>query len=230
MTTFYEQIQSATRTEQEQLFRIPFVAAAVQGALTRPEYIAFLTQAYHHVKHTVPLLLAARDALPERCRWMAAELDTYVDEETGHEQWILDDIAACGGDAESVRRGEPDMPCEVMVAHAYDLIARRNPAGFFGMVHVLEGASVRGATTAAHALQAHLGLPDAAFTYLTTHGDLDTDHVQFFESIVNRVDDEGDRRMIEHCSKVFFSLYGNIFRALSPRETRATTQEVGTCN
>ena len=40
-----------------------------------------------------------------------------------------------------VRGSAPGHACEVMVAYAYDTIARRNPLGFFGMVHVLEGTS-----------------------------------------------------------------------------------------
>ncbi len=48
-----------------------------------------------------------------------------------------------------------------MVAYAYDTIARRNPLGFFGMVHVLEGTSVSLALLAADQIQKPLGLPDA---------------------------------------------------------------------
>ena len=31
----------------------------------------------------------------------------YVDEEIGHHEWILADIAAAGGDAEAVRAASP---------------------------------------------------------------------------------------------------------------------------
>jgi hypothetical protein len=31
----------------------------------------------------------------------------YIEEEYGHEQWILNDIKACGGDWEAVRDGRP---------------------------------------------------------------------------------------------------------------------------
>ena len=79
---------------------------------------------------------------------------------SGHEEWILDDIRACGGDAEAVRHGPPGHATEVMVAYAYDTIARRNPLGFFGMVHVLEGTSVSLALLAADAIQKPLALPD----------------------------------------------------------------------
>jgi hypothetical protein len=41
------------------------------------------------------------------------------------------------------------LPIELMVAYLYDLIARGNPVGLFGMVNVLEGTSIALATQAA---------------------------------------------------------------------------------
>src|SRR5512137_751605 len=49
----------------------------------------------------------------------------------------------------------------------------REPLGFFGMVHVLEGTSVSLALLAADAIQKPLKLPYAAFGYLRSHGTLD---------------------------------------------------------
>ena len=92
-------------------------------------------------RHT-PLLQAAKAALPAHHAWLNDAMDEYVEEEMGHDEWILNDIRACGADAEAVRHGKPGHAAEVMVAYAYDMIARRNPLGFFGMVHVLEGTSV----------------------------------------------------------------------------------------
>ena len=40
------------------------IQGALQGQVSLPSYIAFLTEAYHHVKHTVPLLQACKAALP----------------------------------------------------------------------------------------------------------------------------------------------------------------------
>ncbi len=213
---FYERLNCETKPEQEDLFRIPFVAAALMGRIDLDTYVRFLTQAYHHVKHTVPLLMAAGARLPDRHGWLRKAVAEYIEEEIGHEEWILGDIAACGADAEAVRRGEPEFACEAMVAYAYDVATRRNPVGFFGMVHVLEGTSVRGATRAAKALEERLGLPRAAFTYLLTHGDLDQDHVDFFRTLMDRVDDAEDQRFIVHTAKRFFRLYGDVFRSLAP--------------
>jgi hypothetical protein len=160
--------------------------------------------------------MATGARLPERNGWLRKAVAEYIREEIGHEEWILGDIAAAGGDAEAVRQGVPDFPCEMMVAFAFDVATRGNPVGFFGMVQVLEGTSVRGATRAAKAIEASLGLPPEAFTYLTTHGDLDQDHVAFFRTLMDRVEDAGDQDAILHAARRFYRLYGDIFRSLLP--------------
>jgi hypothetical protein len=82
------------------------------------------------------------------------------------------------------------------------------------MVLVLEGTSIELATKAAKATQVNLNLPDSAFTYLTSHGSLDVSHMQFYQGLVNRLDDEEDRRFVIHAAKRFYKLYGDIFRNL----------------
>ena len=56
--TFFEQLQSETVNEREYLFSSPLIQAALRGEVQRHSYIAFLAQAFHHVRHTVPLLMA----------------------------------------------------------------------------------------------------------------------------------------------------------------------------
>lgn len=213
--TPFQDLEHATRTERHALFEIPFVRRALSGDLSLASYRAFLGNAYHHVKHTVPLLMATGAALAPRQRWLLEPLCLYVEEERGHEEWILSDIAACGGDPEAVRHEVPRFAVELLVAYAYDVVQRGNPLGFLGMVHVLEGTSVRAASGAAAALQQTLGLPREAFTYLTTHGELDREHVGFFETLVDRVDDADDRRWIVHCARNFFRLYGDVLRSVA---------------
>ncbi len=216
--SFFTQLQEQTAADQQGLLAIPFVQAAVAGRLTRSEYLAFLGQAYHHVRHTVPLLMATGARLgPERPGLQAA-LAEYIAEERGHEQWILNDIEAAGGDARAVARGQPELPCEVLVAYAYDQVTRRDPLGFFGMVHVLEGTSVRAATQAAQALGESLQLPPSAFSYLSSHGSLDQDHVAFFGQLVDGLPDPAEQQVILRAARAFYRLYGDIFRSLSPRQ------------
>ena len=214
MSEFFDQLNRFTETQRQELISIPFVQHGARGELALESYIAFLAQAFHHVKHTSPLLMACGSRLSARMEWLREAMAHYIEEEVGHQEWILNDIKACGGDGDAVRHGTPDLPAELMCAYAYHLIDRGNPVGFLGMVLVLEGTSISLATQAAQATQANLGLPDAAFTYLRSHGSLDISHMQFYSGLVNRLDREQDRVAVMQSAKRFYKLYGDIFRAL----------------
>ncbi len=211
---FYETLLDETRAERDYLLQAPIIGQALAGTVTLESYVAFLAQAYHHVKHTVPLLMACGARLPDRLDWLRAAIAEYIEEEIGHEHWILDDIRACGGDADAVRASAPNLPTELMVAYVYDRIARDNPVSFFGMVNVLEGTSIELASRAAEIIQARLGLPAQAFSYLTSHGSLDLEHIELFKGLMNRLDDAGDRRAVIHTARVVYRLYGDVFRSL----------------
>lgn len=212
--TFYAQLQRQTAGDRQFLLTAPVIQRAVAGTLPLASYIAFLTEAYHHVKHTVPLLMALGSRIPESKEWLRTAVAEYIAEELGHQEWVLNDIEACGGNKASVRSGSPRLATEVMVSYAWDTVQRNNPVGFFGMVHVLEGTSVSVATRAAKRIQSSLGLPDEAFSYLSSHGELDRDHVRFFADLVNRIDSEADRTAIVHVAQVIYRLYGAMFRSL----------------
>jgi pyrroloquinoline quinone (PQQ) biosynthesis protein C len=138
----------------------------------------------------------------------------YIEEETGHQEWVLNDIAACGYDKEAARASKPATSTELMVAYAWDMVNRVNPLGFFGMVHVLEGTSIRIADKAADAIRERLGLHRKAFSYLYSHGSLDQDHVKFFEGLMDRITDPAEQACIIDAANMFYRLYGDIFRNL----------------
>jgi pyrroloquinoline quinone (PQQ) biosynthesis protein C len=213
--SFYQQLQQDTATERTGLLATPLITAALAGQVSRQHYLGFLTRAYHHVKHTVPLLMACGARLPDRQEWLRSAVAHYIEEELGHHEWILNDIAAAGGDAAAVRASQPDFNTDLMVAYAYDTVTRRNPVGFFGMVYVLEGTSVSLASNAARALQDALDLPPGAFTYLSSHGALDVEHIGDFEQLVNRLDTQDDREAVVSHAQTFFRLYGNVLRSIN---------------
>lgn len=211
---FYEDLLVATEAERNDFMSIPALVRGVRGEIPLSAYVAFLTEAYHHVKHTVPLLMACGSRLSEDKEWLRVAVGEYIEEEMGHQEWVLNDIKACRFDHDAVRNGAPKPETELMVAYAYDCIHRRNPVGFFGMVLVLEGTSIRLATDAAGTIQKSLGLPDSAFTYLSSHGALDVSHMIFYQKLVNQLNDKKDQQSIIHCARMFYKLYGDIFRGI----------------
>jgi pyrroloquinoline quinone (PQQ) biosynthesis protein C len=215
--SFYETLLTETTTERNTLMRLPLITQGGAGNISLETYIAFLTEAYHHVKHTVPLLMACGGRLSEDYEWLRTGLGEYIEEEMGHQEWVLNDISASGSDKEAVRNGQPSLATEVMVAYAYDMINRVNPIGFFGMVLVLEGTSTAVATQAGQSLMTSLNLSAKSFTYLLSHGDLDVGHTEFYEGLVNQITDTADQALLIQSAKNFYQLYGNIFKEIESR-------------
>jgi len=214
--SFYDKLQSDTTEAREFLMSSPIIASCLSGEISLNDYVAFLQQAYHHVKHTTQLLMATGARLPESKEWLRAAVAEYIQEELGHQEWILNDIEACGFDKEKARGSKPNLSTELMIAYAYDTVQRVSPIGFFGMVNVLEGTSIKIADLAADKIQGVLNLPANALSYLRSHGALDQDHIKFYEELMNRIEDSSEQAQIIHSSRAFYYLYGNIFRELSP--------------
>ncbi len=222
--SFAAELRASTANERQQLLSAPIITDCLAGRVDRAGYQAFLTEAYHHVKHTVPLLMACGMRLPDRLEWLRKGVAAYIEEEYGHEQWILADLSAAGFDADAARAQGPSLETELMVSYAYDTIQRGNPVGFFGMVLVLEGTSAAIAARAAEIIANRLELPPRACTYLSSHGALDTQHVGHFDALIDRLDDPGDRNAVLHAARMFYRLYGDVFRAL-PRFAPTTTND-----
>lgn len=221
--TFSVELRAATESDRQRLLAAPIITDCLAGRVSRNSYRAFLTEAYHHVKHTVPLLMMCGARLPERLEWLREGVAEYIEEEYGHEQWILGDLDETGFDSAVARDGAPSPETELMVSYAYDTVQRGNPVGLLGMVLVLEGTSAAIATRAAEIIAAQLDLPRRALTYLTSHGALDLEHMGHFDGLVDRVSDAADRLAVLHGARMFYRLYGDVFRALPRVQPTAST-------
>ncbi|RCK44600.1 AMP-binding protein [Thalassospira profundimaris] len=211
---FYDRLVAETAEARASLYHVPQLVDGLQGNISRSTYVAYLTEAYHHVKHTVPFLMAMGSRLPEDKRWLHKAIIEYLEEEEGHEEWILNDIEAAGGNREKARNATPNLETQVMVAYNYDYIARKNPVGFFGMVFMLESTSTQIASQGADAVMNGLDLPKSAFSYLFSHGSLDIEHMKFFEQTVNKITDPDDQAAIIEVAQNTFRLFANLFAAI----------------
>jgi pyrroloquinoline quinone (PQQ) biosynthesis protein C len=213
-TSFRDQLRVATIADRDYLLQAPIIGEALAGRISRTRYVAFLTEAWHHVRHTVPLLMAVGARLPDRHAKLQKGIIHYLEEEVGHDDWILNDIEAAGGDRRAATASVPNIETDAMVAYAWDTVQRRNPVGFFGMVHVLEGTSVALAVRAADEIERSLGLPKEACTYLRSHGILDLEHMEDLGGILDGLTDAADQAAVVQCARAMFWLYGNMFRGI----------------
>jgi pyrroloquinoline quinone (PQQ) biosynthesis protein C len=213
---FYDRLSAETERERTGFTSIPLIREALRSGASRELYLDFLAQAYHHVKHTFPLLAFAAARTSDETYQDA--LVEYMEEERGHEKWILDDIAAFGGDAAAVRDGAAGIACQVMVGYTYYAIEWISPYAMLGSVHVLEGMSTLLADKAADAIQRSIGRGGKeGFSYLRSHGALDIEHVAFFKKLVDGIEDRTIQQIVIDAAKVFYRLYGDIYHELATR-------------
>ena len=212
--SFFERLEKETAQVRAELYSSPQIADAVKGEISKESYFVYLTQAYHHVKHTVYFLLAMGARLPEEKRWLHDYIIEYLNEEKGHEEWILNDLVAIGGNREEIRKSAPHLETQAMNAYNYNYIERQNPVGFLGMVFMLESTSVQTAHAAAESIKKSLNLKDNAFSYLYSHGSLDIKHMEFFKELINKIDDPADQAAILEVAKNTFRLFAGVIRSI----------------
>ena len=219
--SFYEHLVKSTEIQRQTLYNVPQLKNAIQGIISKDTYIAYLTEAFHHVSHTVPFLMTTGSRLPAEKKFLLPAIISYLEEEVGHEEWILNDIQACGGSKEAVRRSKPKLPTQALIAYNYDYINRKNPVGFFGMVFMLESTSTQIATQGASAVQKALNLPEKAFSYLYSHGEIDISHMKFLENTLNTINDPDDQAAIIEVAQNTFELFADVIASIPYEEREA---------
>lgn len=217
MSHFFDRLSRDTQASRDAFLSTPMLLDAAQNGVERGLYINYLTQAYHHVRHTCPLLATALSRCGHSDSLLREALIEYIDDEKGHENWILNDIEAIGGSTARAAADayDGDMAVRAMVGYMYFAIDRISPYAMLGMVYVLEGTSVDIASIAAQSISKRLGIPPTkGFSYLTSHGEVDQQHIRFFEDLVNQIDCPDKQAIIIDTAQMVFRLWGQMFADL----------------
>jgi pyrroloquinoline quinone (PQQ) biosynthesis protein C len=211
--TFYERLIKETEHDKQRFFSRKIISTVLQNPIEKNLYIEYLAQAYHHVRFTCPLFRHAITKMdPNQDKSFIDAFEEYIEEEEGHEEWILNDIEFMGGNKDKVRKQDGDLPVQSMIAYMYHTINSVTPYTLLGMVHVLEGTSVNIATEAAEAIAKSMGIDTRkGFSYLMSHGKLDISHVDFFIQLVNKIEDKTIQDQIIKTAKMIYFLWGNMF-------------------
>ncbi|MYU21047.1 iron-containing redox enzyme family protein [Streptomyces sp. SID8352] len=164
----------------------------------RPRYLAYLGAMHALVRASVPLMeraVARCEAAPPGdpvARPLARYLRRHIEEERGHDDWLLADLALAGGDAAAVRAALPPTAVAVLTGAPYYWVEHHHPAVLLGYMAALEGNAPAG--WLAEHLAAGTGLPDAAFRTLRAHAALDSAHVAALDRVLDRLPLTGPQR------------------------------------
>ena len=146
----------------------------------REIYPEFLFRNHSVIRSSVPLMKAAA----ERCekllgtdplaKGLLAYFRKHIPEETGHDEWVLDDLETLGYQRGEVLKRLPPPSAAALAGAQYYWIRHVHPVALLGFIAVLEGTPPDVAFFENTADR--IGMPRRAFSNLLLHGKLDPQH------------------------------------------------------
>jgi pyrroloquinoline quinone (PQQ) biosynthesis protein C len=209
--SFFIQLVEATDESRRSLEVLPKVKRMLERGLNRTEYRDFLFDLYHVVWHFCPAMANAASRLTDKHRLVRFHLYANIEEEKGHEEWVLNDIRAIGADAQEAITRPPSPPVQALIAFNYAYPERTHPCGILGMLYALEViSSVYGGRVAA-AIGRALDMPGPeGFTFLRSHATMDVDHMAKLNRLVKEITDPDAQEAVVDATRVNFYLFGRM--------------------
>jgi pyrroloquinoline quinone (PQQ) biosynthesis protein C len=211
--SFFITLVEMTDANRRELETIPKVNSMIHHGLSLAEYKAFLHDLYHIVWHFCPVMAAAAARCSDRFREVRYDLYDRIEEEKGHETWVLEDIEAIGGDVASARAHPPSAPVQAMIAFNYFGAERVHPCSVLGMLYMLEVVSSVYGGRVSDSIARTLGrnVDAGGFRFLSSHATMDVDHMAKLNKLVKKIDDPGAQESIVNSTRVNFYQFGRMF-------------------
>jgi pyrroloquinoline quinone (PQQ) biosynthesis protein C len=216
--SFFITLVELTDDSRRALESIPKIHSMLHRGLTLDEYRAFLHDLYHIVWHFCPTMAAAASRCGERWRDVRFELYERIEEEKGHEAWVLEDIAAMGADVRAAREKPPSPPVQAMISFNYYASERVHPLSVLGMLYTLEVISSVYGGRVSDSIARALGreVAQGGFRFLSSHATMDVDHMAKLNRLVKTIDDPAAQDAVVNATRVNFHQFAQIFREGGP--------------
>jgi len=215
MLPFFADLITRTDEARREFETNPVVLDAVAHGMPIARYRSLLLELYHLVWHFNPVCAAAASRVPDKLRQVRYFLYEHMHEESGHEQWVTNDLEAVGVSQATVLAHQPSMNTLALVGYNHWAADRRDPCSVLGMMYTLEViASVYGGSFA-EAIRSSLLLEgDRGVSFISSHATMDAEHMAELRQVLNTVDDEAAREAIVESTLVNFHHVTRVFEAV----------------
>ncbi|CAM3514388.1 iron-containing redox enzyme family protein [Kibdelosporangium persicum] len=176
-------------------------AAVWQPSGLRERYARYLVEMHAVLRASVPLmeLAALRCAQPDPvCSRLRTYFPVHIEQELGHDEWLLGDMAAVGLRPEVEQARPPSVQVARLVGPQYYWINHHHPVALLGYIAVLEGNSPSPELTGL--LADRTGLPLRAFHTLSHHAEADPGHSGEVFALLAELDLTAEQRLVVRTS------------------------------
>jgi pyrroloquinoline quinone (PQQ) biosynthesis protein C len=215
MLSFFADLVTRTDEDRRAFENHPVLLDAVAHGMNVQRYQALLLELYHVVWHFNPVCAAAAsrlgDPAHDTLQPVRMFLYEHMQEEAGHESWVLNDLDAVGVTAADARAHAPAVHTLALNGYNYWAADRRHPASVLGMLYALEViASVYGGPFASAIRESLLLEGDRGVSFIDSHASLDAQHMAELRQILNQVKDEAAQRAVVESVRVNFHHFTRI--------------------
>jgi pyrroloquinoline quinone (PQQ) biosynthesis protein C len=215
MLAFFADLVTRTDEDRRAFETHPTVVDAVAKGMSVERYRALLLELYHVVWHFNPVCAAAASRLSDTWQPIRHFLYEHMHEETGHENWVLNDLEAVGVMQSDARAHAPGVYTLALNGYNYWAADRRHALSALGMLYTLEViASVYGGPFATAIRESLLLDGDRGVSFIGSHATLDAEHMAQLRQVLNQVKDPAAQDAIAESVKVNFHHFTRIVEAI----------------
>lgn len=172
---------------------LPLFAATGRQLWEHPRirdlYPEYLVATHGVIRASVPLMERALERAQATddpaAAGLAEYLEHHVDEERGHDDWLLEDLQVLGRSRDEVLARPPSTSVAALVGAQYYWIEHHHPVALLGYIGLLEGYPPTIADV--DALMTRTGYEREAFRTLIRHAELDPLHRDDFDEMLDRL-------------------------------------------
>ena len=215
MLPFFADLVTRTDEARRDFETHPVVLAAVADGMSVERYRRLLLELYHVVWHFNPVCAAAASRIADSHRQVRYFLYEHMQEESGHEDWVMNDLEAVGVGDVAVRAHRPSLDTLALTGYNHWAADRCNPCSVLGMMYTLEViASVYGGTFASAIRESLLLDGERGISFIGSHATLDAEHMVALRKVLNTITDDATRDAVTESVKLNFHHITRVFSAV----------------
>jgi pyrroloquinoline quinone (PQQ) biosynthesis protein C len=215
MDTFERLLEATAADYEHHVLRNPLLELVATGQARVDQYIVYLRETYHLVRHTSRALARAASRVDDAERGLRAWLLEQANEEHGHELFCLKDLQNLGLDPAAITASTPGAGAWGAVTQNYYFASEGHPVALLGVASATEGMGADLAGNLAAVLVERYGVPHTAATFLRVHGALDQRHCEQARDAVNNFVRPDDLPWVVHGRRMTFLYYGQLMREVA---------------
>lgn len=211
MSTFFLDLVEKTDEARRAFESGSKVLDIVANGLPVDRYRKLLLELYHVVWHFNPTCAAAACRILDRNKHIRYFLYEHMNEEKGHEEWVLNDLEVVGVDVGTARAYSPTLAMLGLNGYNYWSADRRHPCSVLGMIYTLEVvASVYGGQMTTAISDSLLLEGDRGISFISSHATMDAEHMAELRLVLNQVDDDEAKAAIVESTVFNFHQFGKV--------------------